>query len=125
LIHLERHHVEELNRQMASATGCRAEVVLPEALDYALVRSRLAAGGRPAEEAPLAAAAALLHAIVNGQPFVDGNKRTAWLAARLLLGLNGLDVKHTPTEAAAMTRAVAVSGWTTERVLEWFRPRVG
>ena len=37
-------------------------------------------------------AAALLHAIAANHPFVDGNKRTAWLAAATFLALNGVDL---------------------------------
>lgn len=37
-------------------------------------------------------AAALLHAIATNHPLVDGNKRTAWLAAATFLGVNGVDL---------------------------------
>ncbi|MGW7369946.1 type II toxin-antitoxin system death-on-curing family toxin [Streptomyces sp. NPDC054841] len=36
-------------------------------------------------------AGALLHAIAANHPFVDGNKRTAWLSAAVFLALNGAD----------------------------------
>lgn len=36
-------------------------------------------------------AAALLHAIATNHPLVDGNKRTAWLAAATFLGVNGVN----------------------------------
>jgi len=38
------------------------------------------------------AAAYLVHLVLN-HPFVDGNKRTAWLAARAFLRLNGYRTK--------------------------------
>lgn len=34
-------------------------------------------------------AAALLHSLIRNHPFVDGNKRTAMLAAIVFYGLNG------------------------------------
>lgn len=37
-------------------------------------------------------AVALLHAIATNHPFVDGNKRTSWLATATLLALNGVDL---------------------------------
>ncbi|MFF9483293.1 type II toxin-antitoxin system death-on-curing family toxin [Streptomyces sp. NPDC014676] len=37
-------------------------------------------------------AAALLHAIATNHPFVDGNKRTAWLATATFLAVNGVDL---------------------------------
>ncbi|TXT54070.1 MAG: Death-on-curing protein [Candidatus Thorarchaeota archaeon] len=38
-------------------------------------------------------AAALLYCILIRHPFVDGNKRTAWTAAKLFLYLNGYDLQ--------------------------------
>ena len=37
-------------------------------------------------------AAALLHALATNHPLVDGNKRTAWLAAATFLAVNGVDL---------------------------------
>ncbi|MEU5045980.1 type II toxin-antitoxin system death-on-curing family toxin [Streptomyces griseorubiginosus] len=37
-------------------------------------------------------AAALLHGLAANHPLVDGNKRTAWLAAATFLGVNGVDL---------------------------------
>ncbi|MGW3308976.1 type II toxin-antitoxin system death-on-curing family toxin [Streptomyces sp. NPDC001073] len=37
-------------------------------------------------------AAALLHALATNHPLVDGNKRTAWLAAAAFLAVNGVDL---------------------------------
>lgn len=33
-----------------------------------------------------------MHSLCLNYPLVDGNKRTAWAAAWLLLGLNGIDL---------------------------------
>ncbi|WP_369271353.1 type II toxin-antitoxin system death-on-curing family toxin [Streptomyces sp. R11] len=45
-------------------------------------------------------AAALLHAIATNHPLVDGNKRTAWLAAATSLGVNGVDLAGCDQDAA-------------------------
>ncbi|MFF4348925.1 type II toxin-antitoxin system death-on-curing family toxin [Streptomyces sp. NPDC001530] len=45
-------------------------------------------------------AAALLHAIATNQPLVDGNKRTAWLAAATFLAVNGVDLAAADQESA-------------------------
>lgn len=37
-------------------------------------------------------AAALLHGLATNHPLVDGNKRTAWLAAATFLAVNGVDL---------------------------------
>ena len=40
-------------------------------------------------------------------PFVDGNKRTAWILARLLLALNRLIISFKPEEAVQIVVALA------------------
>ncbi|MEU0184420.1 type II toxin-antitoxin system death-on-curing family toxin [Streptomyces sp. NPDC006207] len=45
-------------------------------------------------------AGALLHAIAANHPLVDGNKRTAWLAAAVFLGLNGVDLRSADQDVA-------------------------
>ncbi|MGH8583680.1 MAG: type II toxin-antitoxin system death-on-curing family toxin [Gammaproteobacteria bacterium] len=37
-------------------------------------------------------AAALLHGLATTQPFIDGNKRTAWSCCTTFLGLHGLTI---------------------------------
>ncbi|MFD4462789.1 type II toxin-antitoxin system death-on-curing family toxin [Nocardia sp. NPDC058480] len=43
--------------------------------------------------------AAMMHSIVHSRPFLDGNKRTGWVAARLLARLNGHTIALTENEA--------------------------
>lgn len=45
-------------------------------------------------------AAALLHALATNHPLVDGNKRTAWLAAATFLALGGVDLAGCDQDAA-------------------------
>ena len=45
-------------------------------------------------------AAALLHGIATNHPLVDGNKRTAWLAAATFLAVNGVDLAGADQDAA-------------------------
>ncbi|RZS34752.1 death-on-curing protein [Herbihabitans rhizosphaerae] len=46
-------------------------------------------------------AAALTHSLCVNHPLVDGNKRLAWVAARLLFALNGARLKPPSDRAAA------------------------
>ncbi|MCF3129863.1 type II toxin-antitoxin system death-on-curing family toxin [Streptomyces olivochromogenes] len=45
-------------------------------------------------------AAALLHGIAANHPLVDGNKRTAWLAAATFLAVNGVDLADVDQDTA-------------------------
>jgi death on curing protein len=44
---------------------------------------------------PVDKAAAILESIISNHPFLDGNKRTAYVVARLVLRTNNLDIKAT------------------------------
>lgn len=56
--------------------------------------------GTPAYTDPYEQAAALLHGIATNHPLVDGNKRTAWLAAATFLAVNGIDLGGVDQDAA-------------------------
>ncbi|MFG2823564.1 type II toxin-antitoxin system death-on-curing family toxin [Kitasatospora sp. NPDC048365] len=45
-------------------------------------------------------AAALLHSLAVNHPFVDGNKRTAWMSCVVFLDLNGVDMADVDQDAA-------------------------
>lgn len=91
-------------------------------LQSALARApNLAAYGDP-DAAALAAAYAV--GIARNHPFVDGNKRTAWIAARLFLRINGIQLRYDHEEAAGVMLAVAAGDLGEEELANWFRERV-
>jgi death-on-curing protein len=57
-------------------------------VDAAAYRPMHTIGGADAFPTIHEKAGALLHALVLSHPFSDGNKRTAWLAARMFYALN-------------------------------------
>jgi len=61
-------------------------------LASAVHRPRARMLGVAAYQDPHEQAAALLHALATNHPLVDGNKRTAWLAAATFLAVNGVDL---------------------------------
>ncbi|MEV4196624.1 type II toxin-antitoxin system death-on-curing family toxin, partial [Streptomyces toxytricini] len=69
-------------------------------LDSAVHRPRARMFGTPAYEDPFEQAAALLHGLAKNHPLVDGNKRTAWLAAAVFLAVNGIDLADADQDAA-------------------------
>ena len=52
-------------------------------------------------------AASLAYGVARNHPFVDGNKRTAWVLARLFLRANGNTLRYTDQEAIDMMLALA------------------
>jgi death-on-curing protein len=52
--------------------------------------------------------------IVQGHPFVDGNKRTGFVAGILFLELNGYRFEAAEEEAASAVDALAAGSWDQE-----------
>jgi len=76
------------------------------------------------EDDPCALAAAYAFGIARNHPFNDGNKRTAWVIARLFLRLNGVQIAFDKAEAIRMVLALASGSLAEDAVAEWFRARV-
>lgn len=76
------------------------------------------------EEDPAALAAAYAFGVARNHPFADGNKRTAWVMARLFLKLNGIEIVFEKTEAIAMMLALASGELREDQVADWFRAHI-
>lgn len=98
--HLTLAEVLDLARYACLARGQPVELRAPGLLESAVHRPRARMFGTPAYEDPYEQAAALLHAIAVNHPLVDGNKRTAWLAAATFLTVNGVDFGDVDQERA-------------------------
>jgi death-on-curing protein len=78
------------------------------------------------EEPDLAGlAASLAFGLARNHPFVDGNKRSAWVAARLFLRLNGGELRFYKAEATIMVQRLAAGELSEAEVAGWFRERLG
>jgi death-on-curing protein len=71
-----------------------------------------------------ALAAAYAYGVARNHPFTDGNKRTAWVLARLFLALNDMRIRFAPEEAIHMVLALASGALTEQEVTNWFRARL-
>jgi death-on-curing protein len=92
------------------------------ALESALARPKnLAAYGEP-DAAQLAAGYA--SGIVHNHPFVDGNKRAAWIIARLFLMANGAELHFDKADAIRTMFSLAAGDLGEDELAEWFRERV-
>jgi len=91
-------------------------------IESALARPlNLANYGNP-DAADLAAAYA--YGIAKNHGFVDGNKRTAWIAARLFLADNGYRLRFEPFDAIRTMEGVAGGTVTEAELAAWFRDRL-
>jgi death on curing protein len=73
---------------------------------------------------PAELGAAYAFGVARNHPFVDGNKRTAWVLARLFLAVNGHKLNFTSEDAIRMMLALAAGELEEEVVSGWFRERL-
>lgn len=111
------------HRQIAEhggSEGLRDEGLLLSALARP---QNLLAYGEPAPDlASLAAAYA--YGIARNHPFVDGNKRTALVAARTFLILNGVDLEATQDDKVLTFLNLAEGTISEEQLAVWIRKRI-
>ena len=92
------------------------------AVESALARPRnLAAYGNP-NAADLAAAYAF--GLARNHGFSDGNKRIAWVVARLFLADNGGKLGFDPMDAVRTIEALAAGAMPEDALAAWFRERL-
>lgn len=64
-------------------------------------------------------AAAYATGLVKNHPFLDGNKRSGFMAAALFLEINGYSFQAPEEEAVIMTRDLAAGNTTEKAYAEW------
>jgi death-on-curing protein len=100
------------------ASGIRDEGLLESALARA---ANLASYGEP-DFADLAACYAF--GLARNHPFVDGNKRAAFLSVGLFLGLNGYRLTASQAEATVAVFGLAAGDIDEPTFAAWLRERV-
>jgi death on curing protein len=70
---------------------------------------------------PAALAAAYAYGVSRNHPFADGNKRTAWVLARLFLALNGCILTFDQGNATQTVFALAAGELSEDELAAWFR----
>lgn len=91
-------------------------------LDSALARPHNLHAYEKADAAALAAAYAF--GIVRNHPFVDGNKRTAFVACELFLAANGYALTSPDEECLAMMLGLTASEFGEAEFAAWLRGNV-
>lgn len=69
-------------------------------------------------------AASYAHGLVSSHGFVDGNKRTAWVSARLFLLDNGYRLSFDPFDAIRTIESLASGHISEADLARWFRIRL-
>ncbi len=103
-------------------SGMRDEGLLDSALARPLNLLAYADRANPPDIAALTAAYCI--GLAKNHPFVDGNKRAAFLATGLFLYLNGYRVTATQTDATLAMLGVAAGEISEADFAHWLRARI-
>jgi death on curing protein len=106
---------EESLAEFGGSRGLRDEGLLESALDRA--RNKYSYDRRGCTIAVLAAAYGF--AMARNHPFVDGNKRAAFLSIGVFLAMNGYELRADPVEAIAMIEELAAGRMEEAALAEW------
>jgi death-on-curing protein len=71
-----------------------------------------------------ALAAAYAYGLARNHGFADGNKRTAWVVARLFLADNGYRLRFDQSDAVRTMEMVAAGALEEAGLAQWFRQRI-
>ena len=91
-------------------------------LESALVRPLNLAAYEQTDVAALAAAYAF--GIARNHPFIDGNKRTAWVCCELFMMLNGFALSADNASALPVMLSLAAGEISEAGFADWLRPRL-
>lgn len=106
VVYLEVAEVIEIHQQFLEWTGTRSQGIRSQdELESAIAKPQMAAFYAQADL--IRQATVLAVGISQNQPFVDGNKRTAFAVADIFLDTNGVRYNGDPIEFAKQLEAVA------------------
>lgn len=114
---VNRAALELLHEESLAEHGGAPGIRDPGLLESALMRPQHAAAYGTPDVCDLAAAYAV--GLARNHPFVDGNKRAAFLAAGLFLLLNGHRLVATQTQATQVMFALAAGEIDEEALSAW------
>lgn len=118
MIWLERRDVEAFHATQIAEFGGLAGLRDAGALESALARPlNLVAYGKPSL---FELAAAYAFGIARNHPFVDGNKRTAFVASVVFLEINGRSFLASEEDVVVTFLALAAGEMTEARLAKWF-----
>lgn len=118
---LRSETAEAVHHEQLAEHGGAAGVRDLGTLLSALARPDTLAANGKSDAAALAATYAF--GIAKNHPFIDGNKRTAWVLARLFLSKNDVSMDCKEAEAVVMMLRLAAGELSEEELADWFRQR--
>ncbi len=106
---------DRLLAEHGGSAGLRDEALLESALARP---QNVLAHGKPSL---FTLAAAYACGIIKNHPFIDGNKRTGFMAAFVFLGINKIDFEAAESDVVLRTLAVAANELDEEAYAAWLK----
>ena len=122
--YLTLNEVLELYRQVMIQSGGAVGIQNVGALESALAQPRQTFGGAELYPDLIAKGAALGFAIIQGHPFVDGNKRVGHAAMETFLILNGYEIEADVNEQEQTILRVAAGEMERDDLAQWLRDHI-
>ena len=111
--------VEHIHKLLIDTFGGSHGVRDLSALLSALARPFQTFDNKELYPTPIDKAASLLESIVSNHPFIDGNKRTAYVLARLFLLQNRMDIKASQQDKYEFVMGIASGKMRFEEIVSW------
>jgi len=113
--------VEYLTLETVLAVTSRVGFVVKDLglLDSALARPKAKAFGEDAYVGLAKKGAALAHSMIKNHPFVDGNKRSAFLCLKIFLALNGVILISSDDEMYGFILSIADGSSELLEIADW------
>ncbi len=108
-----------IHNRMIEVFGGEDGILSEEALENCVALPMMSIFGTETSPSIWSKAATLLHCIATRHPFVDGNKRTAWTAAKVFLLLNGYRLTATVENAETTLLGVIQGDIDSEELTDW------
>ena len=111
--------IMRIHNRMIEVFGGEDGILSEEALENCVALPMMYIFGTETSPSIWSKAATLLHCIAARHPFVDGNKRTAWTAAKVFLFLNGYRLTATIENAETALLGVIRGDIDSEELTDW------
>lgn len=113
--------VVELHRRLLQATGGAAGIRDLGALEAAVAQPKATFDGIDSYPTVIEKAAVLCFSLVQGHPFVDGNKRVGHAAMETFLVLNGTEIDAPLDDQERLMLDLAAGRVERNQLIDWLR----
>ena len=110
-----------LHKQIINVSGGSHGVRDKGLLESAVYRPQATFAGQDLYPDLFLKAAALGHSIISNHPFIDGNKRVGFEAMRLMLRLNGYDIRASVNQKFEFVLDIASKKVNEQQIADWLK----